>query len=291
MASDKCELMGWFSVVVQSLMGFVAFSALVYQRYREVPRKPWLLWFYDSSKSGLAALLQHFLNIAISLVFGSTEDSSCGWYVIVSSADTFLGVFINFLLHRFVQNILVTRKNKLKFKSGYYGPDPNSPQLSYYLCQLSVWLGIVVISKIILAICMRIWLPFLQVIVKLVMSPFSGHPFLELLFVMLVVPLFLNLFYFLVTYQMLRLGRKSKSTPDYSASLPLVDEPTINSDPFERVAITNSIPTWGDVHGALFKPKASFDSLSTSSDEEDSVVNHGSGGRLSAVKQVKSRDD
>ncbi|KAL0246160.1 hypothetical protein GEMRC1_007374 [Eukaryota sp. GEM-RC1] len=187
----ECQLLGFFSIALQSIMGLLAFSVLVIYRFREKPRKPWLVWTFDTSKSASAALLQHTLNIILSIFFGDGDNhSSCSLYVVISSADTFLGTFINFLLHTASQSLFVTHLNHSRLKSGFYGPDINRPILGYWLSQMSVWLSIVTITKIILAICISFWLPVVSFFISFLMDPMSKYPRLELTFVMLIVPLF-----------------------------------------------------------------------------------------------------
>ncbi|KAL0210745.1 hypothetical protein P9112_009043 [Eukaryota sp. TZLM1-RC] len=218
--TPQCDLVGIFSVLVQSLMGALALSYLLYLRFRERPLRPWRVWFFDVSKSVFSSFLQHFLNIFIALFFGETGDTSCGFYVVVSSADTFFGTFLNFLFHRAFQVIFVTKMGYIKLKSGYYGANPNVPDLSYWIPQMIAWLSIVVVTKLILAFGISLWIPVLTAFTEWIMLPLEKYPRIELLFVMVFIPLFLNLFYFGVTYHMLKMKKLGKETADIFPDLP-----------------------------------------------------------------------
>ncbi|XP_026320536.1 store-operated calcium entry regulator STIMATE-like isoform X2 [Hyposmocoma kahamanoa] len=56
---------GWF---MQFLLAVLAFTCLIGKRFCEprYARRPWLIWFYDTSKQGLGALIIHAANVWLS---------------------------------------------------------------------------------------------------------------------------------------------------------------------------------------------------------------------------------
>ncbi|VVD03488.1 unnamed protein product [Leptidea sinapis] len=55
---------GWF---MQFLLAILAFTCLIGKRFCEprYARRPWLIWFYDTSKQGLGALIIHAANCVL----------------------------------------------------------------------------------------------------------------------------------------------------------------------------------------------------------------------------------
>ena len=63
----ECHLLGPFALLVQGALGAMAVMALVFKRYRESPKRPWKVWFFDVSKQVLGSMLLHVLNLAMSM--------------------------------------------------------------------------------------------------------------------------------------------------------------------------------------------------------------------------------
>lgn len=68
----ECRLLGPFALLVQGALGAVAVLSLVWKRYRETPKRPWKIWFFDVSKQVFGSMLTHVLNLAMSML--STVD-------------------------------------------------------------------------------------------------------------------------------------------------------------------------------------------------------------------------
>jgi len=66
--NGECQLLGPFALLVQGALGVVALLALVWKRYRESPKRPWKIWFFDVSKQVIGSILLHGLNLAMSMV-------------------------------------------------------------------------------------------------------------------------------------------------------------------------------------------------------------------------------
>lgn len=63
----RCHLLGPFALVVQAALGGVAVLSLVYKRWRETPKRPWKIFFFDVSKQVFGSVLLHVLNLAMSM--------------------------------------------------------------------------------------------------------------------------------------------------------------------------------------------------------------------------------
>jgi FKBP-type peptidyl-prolyl cis-trans isomerase 2 len=68
----ECKLLGPFALLVQGALGAVALLTLVWKRYRETPKRPWRIFFYDVSKQVFGSVLTHVLNLAMSIL-GSVD--------------------------------------------------------------------------------------------------------------------------------------------------------------------------------------------------------------------------
>ncbi|KAG7163453.1 Store-operated calcium entry regulator STIMATE-like [Homarus americanus] len=81
---------GWF---VQALLASLAFGLLVLKRFCEPKkhRRSWLVWFYDTSKQGLGAMIVHFCNVFLSEAF---RGDPCTWYIISFLLDSTLGLVV-----------------------------------------------------------------------------------------------------------------------------------------------------------------------------------------------------
>lgn len=68
----QCHLLGPFALFVQGALGAVALLSLVYKRWRETPKRPWKIFFFDVSKQVVGSGLTHVLNLAMSML-GSVD--------------------------------------------------------------------------------------------------------------------------------------------------------------------------------------------------------------------------
>ena len=68
----ECHLLGPFALIVQGALGLAALLTLVYKRWRETSKRPWMIWFFDVSKQVVGSILTHILNLAMSML-GSVD--------------------------------------------------------------------------------------------------------------------------------------------------------------------------------------------------------------------------
>jgi hypothetical protein len=74
--SGECRLLGPFALIVQAALGLLALLSLVWKRYRERPRRPLLIWFFDASKQVFGSALLHLVNLAMSMLSDGSMDVS-----------------------------------------------------------------------------------------------------------------------------------------------------------------------------------------------------------------------
>ncbi|CAJ1410742.1 unnamed protein product [Effrenium voratum] len=142
-AGLECELLGqWgsFGWWLQVFLGAVCMASLIGKRFTDKVRRPWKVWFFDTAKQGTQALMNHIINIGLSMGFGewlAVEADPCNWYWINMSLDCTLGVGLMFLLLRSLQ--CAYRKCLARpelARCGHYG-DP--PDFKIFLRQLLDW--------------------------------------------------------------------------------------------------------------------------------------------------------
>lgn len=74
--NEECKLLGPFSLLVQGALGLLALLSLVYKRWREKPRRPVKVWFFDVSKQVFGAMLLHILNLLMSMLSSGKFDAA-----------------------------------------------------------------------------------------------------------------------------------------------------------------------------------------------------------------------
>ena len=74
--SGQCKLLGKFALLVQGGLGVLALLSLVWKRYRERPRRPMKVWFFDISKQVFGSALLHLANVAWSMLAAGPFDLS-----------------------------------------------------------------------------------------------------------------------------------------------------------------------------------------------------------------------
>lgn len=65
--NGECRLLGPFALLVQAGLGALALLSLVFKRWRERPRRPLKVWFFDASKQVFGSVLLHVLNLLMSM--------------------------------------------------------------------------------------------------------------------------------------------------------------------------------------------------------------------------------
>lgn len=193
-ASDNqgCEngaLMDSFGIFLQGLLAVVAFSILMLKRFREPKheRRPWRIWFLDTSKQAIGMLFIHFANVYLSDL---TEEDPCSLYLINFLLDASFGMLLIYAGVKIVSAIVEWRQwESLRF--GEYG---EPVQCSAWVGQCALYILIMMFEKVLIMLVLLIpqWK-------KLALLNPIKNPNLELAIVMLIVPFFINvrpLFYF-----------------------------------------------------------------------------------------------
>ncbi|XP_072928041.1 store-operated calcium entry regulator STIMATE isoform X1 [Hemitrygon akajei] len=199
-----CEngaLMGNFGMFIQGLLGVVAFSLLMLKRFREpkYERRPWKIWFLDTSKQAIGMLFIHFANVYLSDL---TEEDPCSLYLINFLLDATLGMLLIYAGVRTV-GVLVEWQHWDSLRFGEYG-DPL--ECSAWVGQCALYLLIMMLEKTVVIIVLL--LPQWKKVALL--NPIQ-NPQLELAIVMLIVPFFVNALMFWVVDNFLMRKGKTKA--------------------------------------------------------------------------------
>lgn len=196
-----------FGVLIQGLLGIVAFSTLMLKRFREPRgvRRPWRIWFYDTSKQAIGSLFIHFANVFLSTF---TKEDPCSLYLMNFLLDATLGMLVIWLALKLVSK-LVEYKQWTVLVLGEYG-DP--PQAAAWLGQCGIYLLIMVLEKGVVSLVLLIpgWSDLQEVLLD-----YIANPQLELVLVMLIVPFIVNaIMFWVVDSLMMRKFKTMKSLDD-----------------------------------------------------------------------------
>ncbi|XP_010880114.1 store-operated calcium entry regulator STIMATE [Esox lucius] len=196
-----CEngaLMDSFGIFLQGLLAMVAFSTLMLKRFREPKheRRPWRIWFLDTSKQAIGMLFIHFANVYLSDL---TKEDPCSLYLINFLLDASLGMLLIYAGVRAVSGIVEWRQwDSLRF--GEYG---EPVQCTAWAGQCALYILIMMFEKVIIILVLLIpqWK-------KLALLNPINNPQLELAIVMLIVPFFVNaLMFWVVDNFLMKKGR------------------------------------------------------------------------------------
>ncbi|KAL9066359.1 MAG: hypothetical protein Q9157_007170 [Trypethelium eluteriae] len=209
----ECHLLGPFALFVQAALGLLAVLSLVWKRYRERPRRPLLIWFFDASKQVLGSALLHLLNLAMSMLGSGTFDvqstktttlgaasaqdasgrqpNPCSFYLLNLAIDTTFGIPVLVLLLRLLHyafSLTPLAKPPGSLKSGYYG-DP--PHWSWYIKQSFIYfLGLLGMKFCVYVLFQMLpWLPWVG---DWALKWTEGNTAIQIVFVMFIFPLVMN---------------------------------------------------------------------------------------------------
>ncbi|KAK9712710.1 hypothetical protein K7432_006962 [Basidiobolus ranarum] len=196
----QCSLTDDFALIVQAFLAFTAFSTLLLKRQKENPRRPLLIWFFDTSKQGFAACFVHFFNVFLSYasLLADEQSNPCDWYFLNVFMDTTFGVATMYFLIKFSNN-LIHRYKWYELRIGEYG---HPPDVLIWLRQLGWFIGMSMVNKLLLLVIYSI--PFVLPIVRALLAPFRPLPKIEVVFVMLLFPLVMNIMQFWLIDQLLK---------------------------------------------------------------------------------------
>uniref|UniRef100_A0A670XM09 STIM activating enhancer n=1 Tax=Pseudonaja textilis TaxID=8673 RepID=A0A670XM09_PSETE len=144
-------LMDSFGIFLQGLLGVVAFSLLLLKRFREPKheRRPWRIWFLDTSKQAIGMMFIHFANVYLSDL---TEEDPCSLYLINFLLDATLGMLVIYAGVRAVSSV-VERQQWESLRFGEYG-DPL--QCRAWVGQCALYIIIMMFEKTIIIIVLLI---------------------------------------------------------------------------------------------------------------------------------------
>lgn len=204
---DNGALTDKFGVLIQALLGIIAFSTLMLKRFREpaAVRRPWKIWFYDTSKQAIASIFTHFANVALSTI---NKEDPCSLYLMNFLLDATLGMLVIWLALKLVSK-LVEYKQWTLLILGEYG-DP--PQVTAWLGQCGIYLLISVLEKGVVTLVLLIpgWSDLQEVLLS-----YITNPQVEVVLVMLIVPFIVNAIWFwVVDSLMMRKFKMTKSVDD-----------------------------------------------------------------------------
>ncbi|KAM6896776.1 transmembrane protein 110, like [Lycodopsis pacificus] len=204
---DNGALTDKFGVLIQGLLAIVAFSTLMLKRFHEPVgiRRPWRIWFFDTSKQAIGALFIHFANVFLSTL---TEEDPCSLYLMNFLLDATLGMLVIWLAVKLVSK-LVEYKQWTLLMFGEYG-DP--PQAAAWLGQCGVYLLIMVLEKAVVSLVLLVpgWSKLQEVLLS-----YIANPQLELVLVMLILPFIVNsVMFWVVDSLMMRKYKTTKSLDD-----------------------------------------------------------------------------
>ncbi|EMC95761.1 hypothetical protein BAUCODRAFT_148638 [Baudoinia panamericana UAMH 10762] len=210
----ECHLLGPFALLIQGLLGAFALLSLVFKRYRENPKRPWRIWFFDVSKQVFGSMLTHVLNLAMSMlssvdmvnaakkagVTSAINDpegrmpNPCSFYLLNLAIDTTLGIPVLYLLLKVLHALFLhtaVAKPPESIQSGHYGPPGGPPKWSWYLKQLMIYfIGLVFMKLFVFFLFAAI--PQLPWIGDWALRWTKGNEVLEVTFAMFVFPLAMN---------------------------------------------------------------------------------------------------
>lgn len=190
---NSCSFFGRFGIIVQLSLAVVCFSALLYKRSIETPRRPLQVFKYDVVKNAIGGLLAHFMNLGLSEAFSYANKlpDPCPWYLVNIFFDCTLGIFINLIILRGLEDLF--RRNGIDVQTGDYG---NPPQIARFLSQFFLWVFVCIIGKMIIVVIFVLASRELGQAGVWLLTPLCPWPKLELVVVMVIVPLILNTLYF-----------------------------------------------------------------------------------------------
>ncbi|KAF2487399.1 Vaculolar membrane protein-domain-containing protein, partial [Neohortaea acidophila] len=220
--AGECRLLGPFALLVQGALGSVALLALVFKRWRETPKRPWKIFFFDASKQVLGSCLTHVLNLMMSMLGsvdmmntaqkaaiatfaakaaeGDTGGGSappdipnpCSFYLLNLAIDTTLGIPVLYLLLRVLHKAFSytpLARPQESIKSGHYGTPPHT---SWWFKQSIIYFIGLTGMKLFVFLLFQM-LPWLPWVGDWALAWTEGREWLQIAFAMFIFPLAMNM--------------------------------------------------------------------------------------------------
>ncbi|EAT89401.2 hypothetical protein SNOG_02670 [Parastagonospora nodorum SN15] len=203
----ECNLLGDFALLVQGALGLLAVSSLAVKRWREHPRRPVKIWFFDASKQVFGSVLLHLANVLMSMLSSGKFDvaaktnlaesddgdqpNPCSFYLLNLAIDTTIGIPILVLLLKVLHRgaLLTPLANPPEsIRSGNYG---HPPRATWWLKQSVIYfLGLLLMKLCVLAIFA--FLPWIAWVGDWALRWTEGNTAVQITFVMFIFPLIMN---------------------------------------------------------------------------------------------------
>eukprot|EP00884_Botryococcus_braunii_P004807 jgi/Botrbrau1/14327/Bobra.0287s0019.1 len=210
-----CKLLeGPAAASAQLLLALAAVAALLIKRQKEKPQRPMRVWGFDVTKQIVSSGAAHICGIIIAIIVAKEEKSNvvsqCAWYFVAYCFDTTIGVATAIALHWTVVTAC-RRKKQMGAPSNIYsvladcGNYGNPPRWGRFALQLVEWTVCVILARV---VCGGLVVGGQGVLVRVAAvldQGFRGHPVALLFFVMIMCPLFMNLFQALVQDAVLKM--------------------------------------------------------------------------------------
>ncbi|KAL1583722.1 hypothetical protein WHR41_07471 [Cladosporium halotolerans] len=207
---NQCKLLGPFALLVQAALGVLALLTLVFKRFRETPKRPWKVWFFDVAKQVTGAVILHLINLMMSElgagdlentvadVGSKTQDEEgrkpnpCSFYLLNLAIDTTIGIPVLFVFLKVLHKIFLRTplaKPMESISSGNYGSPPRWP---WFFKQLLIYtIGLVCMKLFVwLLFALLPWLPWVG---DWALRWTEGSEALQIAFVMFIFPLLMNI--------------------------------------------------------------------------------------------------
>jgi hypothetical protein len=183
-----CELLGWTSILLQLLLGVLAFGAVRTKRAYEHPKREEIVFILDLTKQGCGWGTIHFLNILLAELFSKEGFDPCVWYFLIQAAGLMIGVPLSYLLLKSSSKCLHKTQVQDVIKSGYYGDAPSYdwPTFNIWVKQVAHWVAIIVVQRGLLALLFAVFTDQFNSIGSAVLAPLGSDG--EVIFVVGVWP-------------------------------------------------------------------------------------------------------
>ncbi|KAL5120786.1 hypothetical protein ACEQ8H_001267 [Pleosporales sp. CAS-2024a] len=205
--NGECNLLGDFALLVQGALGLLAVSSLAVKRWREHPRRPVKIWFFDASKQVFGSVLLHLANVLMSMLSSGKfnvaaqtntaaseegkQPNPCSFYLLNLAIDTTIGIPILVLLLKIVHRaaLLTSLADPPEsIRSGNYGVPPRA---TWWLKQSIIYfIGLFLMKLCVLAIFA--FLPWIAWVGDWALRWTEGNTAVQITFVMFIFPLIMN---------------------------------------------------------------------------------------------------